>query len=314
MRSGFVIGVPLTLLQCGVHHHSGIPIDPWTVANNFVMCNAIYDADRLPPDLHSLHPSKILTRMTAVASASFYASNPHTLPLAPLVLSLHANYATGIKPRVAAYKPFFVAALWTVAIYYVPILRHWYDDAEGTTVVAKALADLLTPAALGLSIASLSHAADVVDMDDDEDKRLFTPAVRMGKQEATQYAFALAFASFYLHEQSPTAFALYDQLTIITLVGILFRARTAVLLGLVFVVVYTFDHDLEFVTILLRSTEGSHKMALSACVDLIDAALHLPEPWMRRIAVDLILDAVQLGDGFGRSILQTFDTIVHRHL
>ena len=182
MRAGGIIGVPLTLLQWGVHHHTGAVVDPLTIANNFVVCHAIYDADRLDP-VTGPRWARWTTRAAAVASTAFYASDPRTLGLAPLVLPLHAHYAAA-KPTLAPIKPFAVAALWTVAVYAVPLLRDVH--AQGDTAAA---------ASLWLSLAALSHAADVVDAAEDAAEGLRTPAVRMGAGEARRYAVALAVAA-----------------------------------------------------------------------------------------------------------------------
>lgn len=304
MRAGSVIGIPLTLLQLGVHHYTGVPVDAWTVANNFALANAIYDADRLLPG----DPGRGWTRVSAAASTAFYAANEHTLALAPLVPALHAGYADVIKPRLAPIKPFFVASLWTLAIYYVPAWRAGPDAAA---------LEIFTPAALFLSLASLSHAVDVLDVPGDIAEGIATPAVLFGdRDEATRYAFALAFGAALLHSKSASAnFVLYDELALLALVGILFQRVEAVgAVGLAFLLGYLRVHDLEAMSLLLLSTDGFHEQAIKLSVDTVRWASTLPEPWMRDVVVDLLFDLIRGGDAMGRGILDIYESVVRDRL
>ena len=79
MISGLVIGIPLSILQFGVHHH----ISPDLVTQNFLLCNAVYDADRFTPDTPRL--LRIVSSSSAIAVTSLYAVDPHLRPLAPLI-------------------------------------------------------------------------------------------------------------------------------------------------------------------------------------------------------------------------------------
>ena len=69
MRGVTFIGVPLTVLQLGIHSHTGANVDSWTVANDVWVCNAICDADRIDaPFWHSKH---IGTRTSTFLSSSY---------------------------------------------------------------------------------------------------------------------------------------------------------------------------------------------------------------------------------------------------
>ena len=202
MRSGLIIGIPLSLLQFGVHHH----ISPELVTQNFLLCNAVYDADRFTDD--TPQSVRLLSRTSAVAATALYATDPHLRPLAPLVPTLHLWYGT-LKPYIAPIKPFFVSFLWCTLVCYVPN----YD----TDVT-------LTSLALFLNIAALSHAADVLDIDEDREAGVITPAVSMVTTEAAvQYAFALQLASIVVDGVSAHPHMLYDVLSLVSLVGIVTR-------------------------------------------------------------------------------------------
>ena len=95
--------------------------------------------------------------------------------------------STPAKPFLAPIKPFFVAWWWTVCIYELPALHaHLNNKAVPISV-----------AAFFLSVASLSHAADVVDADEDREAGIVTPAVALG-DEAKGFAVAAALSSWVL--------------------------------------------------------------------------------------------------------------------
>ena len=180
MRGGVIIGVPLTLLQLIVHSRTGAHVDPFVMVNNFALCNAIYDADRLNCSVWDSR--RIPSRISAIASTGFLASDPHTSLLALLVPPLHLSYAR-IKLAISPVKPFFVSFLWTLAIYFVPVWRSGYGHI-----------DVVQCGAFFLSLSSLSHAADVIDYDEDLEDNIATPAILMQDQSGS-YAYGLAFAA-----------------------------------------------------------------------------------------------------------------------
>jgi hypothetical protein len=292
MRPGVIIGIPLTLLQFGVHHH----ISPELAAQNFLLCNSIYDADRFT-NVTALGPRFVSKTSTLLATLS-YASDERLQPLAPLIPILHSGYGT-LKPFIAPIKPFFVAGLWSTLVCYVPN----YD-----TNVA------LTSVALFLNIAALSHAADIVDMEEDAQNGIVTPAVTLGTQGAMQYAIALQFASIIVDCVSTTPHVLYSTLSLTTLVGILTeRNKEFMLLGLSFVAAYTYSNDLELIMSLLRNTEVPHRFAISSALHLTQAVMHFEEPYRSR-ALDLIFNIVNGGDAVGSFMLHTFEKLLRRRI
>ena len=247
---GWTIGIPLTLLQFGVHHH----VPPDVVLNNFLLCNAVYDADRFD-DTTSL-PQRVVSTTSAAAVTASYVTDDRLRVLSPIVPILHFGYAS-LKPYIAPVKPFVVAGLWTTLVCYVPP----HDDNL-----------VMTSAALFLNVASLSHAIDIVDADDDRAQKIITPAVSMGRDESVQYAIALMLGSVAL---DGLHHPLFDALSILALVSVLFEnheRRLTPLVSVVFIVAYGVTHDLDVVRSLLRSTEFTHSISVSCALDLTEWA------------------------------------------
>lgn len=296
MRSGgLLIGIPLTLLQCGVHVHTGANVDVATVANNFAVCEAVYTADRLVDNEEdATHWRMATARFAAGASTLFYASAPQTAVLAGLVPLLHLRY-WNLKPYIAPVKPFFVAALWTVVVYFVPIWR-----TMGVTHV-----DVPQCAAFFLSISALSHATDIVDVAEDRDAGVYTPAVLM-ENECVQYAIALALASAFLDAFSLHPVPLYDAITLTATASIVFNAvALSSLLGFAFCASYAMQHDYKLLNALLRSTERPHHIAIEYSTRIIEFAFTLDEPW-RSVIVQYTLALASWGDDVGHNMLQLY--------
>ena len=293
MRSGLVIGIPLSILQLGVHHH----ISPELVTQNFLLCSAVYDADRFTPDTPRL--ARLVSRSSAIAATSLYALDPHLRPIAPLIPALHLWYAP-LKPYIAPVKPFFVSFLWCVLVCYVP--------PHDTDVSATALS-------LFLNIAALSHAADVLDLEEDREAGVITPAVSMGTETAIQYAFALQLASTLVDTTASTQpHLLYDALSLVSVIGIVTqRTKESALVGIFFVAAYVSTHDLELMMMLLKSSEVTHKMAISSALDLTQRALLLDEPYRSR-AVDILFRVINAGDEVGSSILDLFESALRNRI
>ena len=196
-------------------------------------------------------------------------------------------------------KPFFVSLLWCTLVCYVP---HYDTDVKFTSL------------ALFLNIAALSHAADILDIDEDRDAGVLTPAVAMETPEAgIQYAFALQLSSIVVDGISTHPHLLYDVLSLVSLVGIVTRRNESIFLGIVFVLAYVSTHDLELMMSLLKSTEVTHKMAISSALDLTQRALQLEEPYRSR-AVDLIFQIVNNGDEIGSLLLRLFETALRNRI
>ena len=298
MRAGAAIGIPLTLLQWGVHQHTGAPVDAWTVANNFLVASAVYDADRIDAPL--LSRERLGTRVSLLGACAYYASDVHTAWLAAVAATLHLGYGA-LKPLVAPVKPFFVALFWVVAVYYVPAWRS-----------VDAHVELLTPAALFLSIASLSQAADVVDLDEDRAAGVRTPAVRMGGAEGAAYAATLALAAAFLHSQSPSDLLLYDALALASVLGIVTRRPDATALaGLAFLLAHV-QHDVPgLLEGLLTSSKASHEIAIDHTIRAVALSEQLDEPWRARL-LDVVFGLANAGDAFGHRVFQLYEHVL-RH-
>lgn len=297
MRGGTVVGVPLTLLQLAVHARTGAHVDPLLVVNNFAMCSAVYGADRL--DCGPWDARRLPSRLSAIASTAFLASDPHTSSLALVVPPLHTSYAD-LKTVVAPVKPFFVSLLWTVAIYFLPVWR----SGQGHL-------DPVQCGAFFLSLASLSHAADVVDREEDAVAGLSTPAVAMD-DAAGAYAYGLAFAAAFLDASSSHPVPLYDLLVLVALGGVLTeQVACASVLGVSCALTYAVLHDYELFSWILRSSEASHRVAIESTIRIVDAASTLPDPW-RAVVLDLTFRVVEHGDIVGHWILEWYERAVRQ--
>lgn len=293
--------MPLTLMQYGVHLHTGVDLGWVDVANNFLVANAIYDADRMDGPVWS--PQRTVTHASALLSTAYYAADEHTAVLAAMVVGLHFGYST-VKPWIAPTKPFVVAFLWTLAIYYAPLWRFG----------GIATADVLTPAALFLSITSLSHASDVVDEDDDRTNGVRTPAVLMGRMEGIGYAISCGLAAAWLHSRSSFPLSVYDELALAVVAGIVFdnAIMLATLVSVALVAEAAF-HRTAVVQALLQSTEVTHSVAISLLVDGVRGADVLPPP-MHEWAVELLFRVANIGDRFGSTLLDVYHQLVRNGL
>ena len=293
MRGGAAVGIPLTLLQLAVHSRTGAHVDPLLIANNFALGSAIYGADRLTSEPWAR--DRLPSRLCALASTAFLASDPHTVGIAWLVPPLHTSYAQ-LKRVVAPVKPFLVAALWTVAIYYLPVWRSGGGAIDGAQC-----------AAFGLSLAALSHALDVGDRDEDNAAGLATPAVAMGT-DAPGYAIGLALGAALLDvAASARPVPLYDTLALVAAGGLVgARADVAVAVAAAFTLAYARAHDLEVLTAVLSSSEATHRAAIASTLRAVDVAGSLAEPW-RNLLLDVTFGAARSGDAFGRVLLDALE-------
>ena len=276
-------------------------MDPWLIATNFAVCNAIYDADRIDAPFWSAERAG--TRLSALAAASYYASDPRTQAFAPLALALHFGY-TRAKPGLAPAKPFVVAACWTAVVYVLPLLK----APPGVILHVEPC----TPAALFLGIAALSHVADLYDVEEDRAAGVVT-AVHLGTDGARSYAIALGLAAALFDSLSPHPFTFYTTLQLSVLAGLLTDARVVAAAYVAFLVCYVREHDLELVTALLQSTETTHKLAISAAVDTTKGALALPDPW-RPFVVETVIQLINAGDAMGSALLHTYEDLIRARL
>lgn len=297
MLAGASLGIPLTLLQLWLHP-TGVAFDAPQVANNVLLGMAVYGNDRIEGPFNA--PERLPGQLAALGSAAFYASQPETLPLVPVVLALHTSYSR-IKPSIGPVKPFLVASLWTVAVCYAPV---WHSGAASACTNVDS-------ASFFLAISALSHALDVYDAEEDELAGVRTPAVLMGRGEAQRYALTLAFASGFLNLQGPHASLPFD-------VGVLCAARgvsvneTAAWASLagVCVAAYAWSRRLEIVVGLLRSSNALHSWSIEALVHASSSAVRSLPPDLAHAAQEALFYVANEGDELGGSLLRVYQELI----
>jgi len=308
---GIGIGVPLSLMQTAVHPHaSGVSLDSATLCNDFAAACAVYGADRLTANATEGH---FVTRVAAVGSTFFLASNEHTRSLAPLIPIMHVWYSD-LKRFIGPVKPFVVAALWTVLIFYVPVLRALDGPDAIDAIQALQPGSSATPGTLFLLLTTLSHAADLKDMEEDLEGGIFTPASYMGDKEARRYVAACALGAIVLHAQTPMPSPPLDM----ALLGISISTMTELpavgaAIAATILLSYVLIYDLELLSALLRSTESSHGLAISFTLDIVKWAEGLPPPWKQRV-LELTIQAFKNGDHIGSLILNLFEDALRRNM
>ena len=298
MRNGLAVGIPLTILQATLVPEA--PLHPIDIANNFALADAIYTADRIEGPWYE--PMRTRTRVAALASSVYYAGSLETLPMIPLVIGLHLGY-TALKPHIAFAKPAVVAFCWTIAVYFAPL---WHAHLP--------LGNPLTPAWFFLSLFALSHAADVVDIEDDTAREIYTPAVLMGRQEASQFAVTSVIAAAWIHSLAPSAFLPYYIVSLSVVVGIIAEdmALTTSLCVLGFIAILV-ANDIEVAGNILKATATPHTLAIDATVSLTDKLLALPQP-LRKPAFDALSASIEYGDAVGSKVLDLYRLLVGRKL
>ena len=297
------MAVPLAIMQCASQTlHTNVPscITPHEFAIDVALSYSIYAKDRFHHN--STQTARALSTLSTFAATAAYASDAFTLPLAPIVPWLHYEYATQ-KARLAPVKPFFVAALWTMATYYQPFLiRH----------DVGALFDPIPPVMLFFLFSSISHTADIPDIDADLQDGVRTPAAILGEDNAKALTIGLLAASVYAHS-SIAQFDVFDVLyDLASLLSITSRIRSplfGVAVSCVFVVNLYPHYDPEmwvrFVSSLLSASEPVHKAALQALPATVEWTREWPEPF-RRAALNAVLDAMPLGDWMGGQLLDLY--------
>lgn len=303
MKTGLFIGVPLTLLQLGVHTKTGAVIDPSLLGCNFLLGHAIYDADRMTSP--QLDPERTTTRIAAATSTALLASHEGSRWAAPLVPLLHLGY-TPLKPLILApVKPFFVAAAWTAIVYYVPL------SYSGVPTPS----DFTSPASVFLLLSTLSHSLDIVDIEEDiAEEGTATPAVRMERTSAKNYmvALSLATSSVYLH--SPIYNEFVESLFLIAILGAYLESVTFTKTALIgFFALYAVKYDVELLSYLLRSTEVSHKIAIEETIKITDLARQLPDPW-KRIILESTIQSFKFGDFVGSKLIHLYEMALRGEL
>lgn len=295
MKTGFFVGVPLTLMQLCVHTQ----VPPSTlVACNFLLGHSIYDADRMTSP--RFDPERTSTRLAMLASAAILASHQGSAKISPLVPALHFGY-TPLKPALAPVKPFFVASAWTILVYYVPLLYGGTDLPP----------DVATPATIFLLLSTLSHSLDILDIDEDVSEGVTTPAVFLSEggeriEEAKHYAIALSLATCVVYTHSPQYSELLELLFFSCTASIVSESTfVGGVLSMLTVLFYVRTHEFEILGKMLESTEVSHKIAIEKIIEMSELIKVTPQPW-RNVLIELTTSAVNFGDEMGSHMIHMF--------
>lgn len=300
MRANTVVGVPLTLLQLFAAHHTGAPPDAALIAHNFAIASAIYGADRAGGPLWA--PERRVSQISALGVAAWYAQDPQMAPLAPVVLGLHLGY-TPAKPLLAPVKPFFVAWWWAVCVYALPALHTHVENKASVVSVAS----------FYLSLAALSHAVDVLDVEEDADAGVITPAVALG-DEARGFAVALALSAWVLDQASPAPCVPYHIATVGAAYGLAFN-QSSVASGCVAasLVLYAAAHDIVIVDAFLASSQIVHEASVNLLSESMTLAKTLDEPYKTAL-IDAVFSLARQGDAFGHELLVQYERLARLRL
>jgi hypothetical protein len=294
MKTGVFVGIPITLLQWGVHTHTGAIVDVPLLASNFLLGHAVYDADRMTTAF--THPERTTTRLAAFASTAILSADPGSLWAAPLVPLLHAGY-TPAKPILAPIKPFFVAAMWTLIVYYIPI-SHSHVPIPN---------DITAPATIFLFLSTLSHVLDVADIEEDVMENVTTPAVQMGRTGALAYTSACALATVVVHSQSPISSTLIDLLFLGVLAGAVCESKAFSQASVIVILLcYATVYDVELLGLLLRSTEASHRIAITTTLGIVDTVHTFPIE-LKRPILEATIQAFKFGDYVGSGLIKLYE-------
>ena len=263
-----------------------------TFANNFLLANAVYDADRIGGETPWWHRNRTLTRVTAMAM-SYYGSTPATAPLAPVV--------RGAAPRLRAVKR-------PIAPVRPPLSPRPGRSRSTTAALAAALADTRRRDA---RVAVPCHGA-LAPRPCTRHWRgralgLRTPAVALGAPRARAFATCLA-----LGAMCPRAPAL-GQRPGGRRVALCRRGRPgrgrAVRRGRgggVGGLVHTLT---EWLTIAIVASRQTHDWAIEAMVRAVDALQPLPSS-VRAPCLDALFTLVHAGDAVGSAMLHLYEQSV----
>ena len=261
------VALPITLLQLFLH--PTLPFDPVLTASNIAVCHAVYDADRgapLPPPRRRASRRwrrRPFTRATVAAA-------PRALTLA-----LHDGYARVIKPRVAAAKPYVVALLWTVLVYWVPLLHAHVEqgDRSASRDPPRQLLPLLCGAEpRGRPARPRGGRGGRADAGRPHD------AARGGARVRGRVGGGGGAAARRVRAPFPAVRRRVKMLGVSAMCYPAGRWAYAAAGG-VFALAFVDAHDVELLSALLRSTEGVHALGVDLATTGIEWAFTLPEPF-----------------------------------
>ena len=184
MYTGTFVSIPLTLLQAYSTH---LPITVEQTLLNVAISHAIYDGDRLSDQPQAQTNIPYITTKAATVGSMYYLVQNEQLFYAFLVFLLNSYYKD-FKTNIGPIKPFFVAFIWTLAIYFMPLALNDVDT----------IANPAQPLFIFSQIVGLSNKADIKDVAEDEANNIITPSVTL-KEESQLYSLCWIFASIYTH-------------------------------------------------------------------------------------------------------------------
>lgn len=323
---GASVGIPLTLLQSVSTnlHYGQIPhphFTPLQIASNFVIGSAVYNSDRIDENTSTFE--KFMIDASVVASLAYLSSDSWTIPLVPCLYFLQKNYSS-TKTAIGPIKPFFVAFFWTLATYYLPLLR--LHDLDG-------LKDAITPISIFLSMSAFSHAADIQDIQEDMQENIITPAVRMGEVESCNYAIACILASIivhHLHLNYGRVDAFYDVSCLYVTIFILsvstlseseaqkdveiYRNLCLLLLGGGVGLEILKNREtipIEIATQMLHSSEGVHKETINLITWIVEKIENYPDG-VKQFIITILTKCIESGDKIGSLLLKIYIQIISK--
>lgn len=296
------VAAPLALFQFGTQHLTGTQVvDPPLLIADVALAYGVYGADRAEDSTSTLP-----MLASSVAASVWLLSDASTALFSPLPIVLNQCYGTLLKRKLDAWKPFFVSACWVALTYHIPVLRaHDY----------VALNDLITPATLFLMIASTSQAADSLDIQEDVEDGLTTPAVAMGEDIARLYAVALAMSASLIGASASTMVGEFADVLLAASVMYVLDTRVALLATTATLVALVRHHDLEIVHALLKMSDGVHSMAIGLILTITDMRHPLPlPPSVLHHVQKAALEGMIQGDAMGSWLLRVYKDVISRHI
>ena len=150
---------------------------------------------------------------------------------------------------------------------------------------------------------------DIVDLEDFENN-MRTPAVMMGEVQAKWYAAYCILATCVVHAASPIHFVPVDMLLLSLGASLIFESEVIAASTITAIVIaYLLCYDVEILGFFLRSTEQTHKFAISATLDAVEFARDLPSPWKQRV-LECTIQMFKIGDFMGSQLLHLYETVL----
>ena len=306
------MSVPIVLMQClskSLLSGSFVGVDPPMALLDVAIASSIYSKDR--SDASTASASETLAQTASMVGATtFLCQDVWTTPLAPLVPLLHYEYASR-KREIARIKPLVVGAAWTCATYYLPVLAE-HDQ--------QALCGLAYPLSYVFLFASISHLADIPDVDEDRASLVYTPAVLIDDPVRSKaLALALTACGVLAHNgvhMYDFLDLLYDASVALALVAQIEDRRNLLVLttacALYLTDHYTPNMSINFISQILIASEPIHAFSIRLLPNFNNISAAWP-PWLRAWVFDAIVRGISSGDSTG-SRLVDFYVSLYREL